>query len=54
MLRVILKSKLNRKNKIKAKNTWAVATPTCWTRIIDRNKRKLEMSDRTTRKLITT
>ena len=53
MLRVILKSKLNRKNKIKAKNTWAVATP-CWTRIIDRNKRKLETSDRTTRKLITT
>ena len=52
-LKLILKSKLNRKNKIQAINTWAVALLRYGAGIINRIVDELEKMDRTTRKTLT-
>ena len=52
-LRLILKSKLNGKNKIKATNTWAVALLRYGAGIIDCKIDELKKLDRTTRKTLT-
>ena len=52
-LRLILKSKLNGKNKIQAINTWAVALLRYGTGIINWKVDELKKMDRTTRKTLT-
>ena len=52
-LRLILKSKLNGKNKIEAINTWTVALLRYGTGIINWKVDELEKMDRTTRKTLT-
>ena len=52
-LRLILKSKLNGKNKILAINTWAVALLKYGAGIINWNVDELKKMDRTTRKTLT-
>ena len=52
-LRLILKSKLNGKNKIQAINTWAAAPLRYGTGIINGKVDELEKMDRTTRKTLT-
>ena len=52
-LRLILKSKLNGKNKIQGINTWAVALLRCGARVIDWKVDELKKIDRTTRKTLT-
>ena len=52
-LRLILKSKLNGKNKIQAINTWALALLRYGTGIINWKVDELEKMDRTTRKTLT-
>jgi len=51
--RLILKSKLNGRNKIKAINTWAVAVLRYGAGIIDRNVNEVKQIDRKSRKLFT-
>jgi len=52
-LRLILKSKLNGKNKIQAINTWAVALLRYGAGIINWKVAELKKIDRTTRKTLT-
>ena len=52
-LRLILKSKLNGKNKIQAINTWAAAPLRYGAGIINGKVDELEKMDRTTRKTLT-
>ena len=52
-LRLILKSKLNGKNKVTAINTWAVASFRYRARIIDRKESELNSVGRKTRKTLT-
>ena len=52
-LRLVLKSKLNGKNKIKAINTWAVSLLRYGAGIIDWKVDGLKTLDRTTRKTMT-
>ena len=52
-LKLILKSKLNRKNKIQAINTWSAALLRYGAGIINRIVDELEKMDRTTRKTLT-
>jgi len=52
-LRLILKSKLNGKNKIQAIHTWAVALLRYGAGIINWKATELKKIDRTTRKILT-
>ena len=52
-LKLVLKPKLNGKNKIMAINTWAVAVLSSSFRVLDWRKDELRAMDRTTRKLMT-
>ena len=52
-LKLVLKSKLNGKNKINAINTWAVSVLRYGVGIIGWTKEELKALDRTTRKVLT-
>ena len=52
-LRLILRSKMNGRNKITAMNTWAVAVVRYGAGILDWKDRELKCLDRETRKLMT-
>ena len=52
-LKLVLKSKLNGKNKINAINTWAVSVLRHGAGIIGWTKQELKALDRTTRKVLT-
>ena len=52
-MRLILRSKLNGRNKVAAMNTWAVAIVRYCTGILDCKDRELKCLDRGTRKLMT-